>query len=76
MIFRELQTGNKIYGYSDGKLVKTFEFISFLAIESCKARINVKDIEKGNNLILTIGNVNQSICSIGNKKISTRELKC
>ena len=75
MIFRELKENDSIYAYADNKLVKTFKFIKFLTVDSCKARIQVYDTEKLNNLILNVNNFNQSICSIGNKKISTKELK-
>ena len=77
MIFRELKENDLIYAYIDNKLVKTFKFKEWISFDNKRAENRAIIIDdKGTVNILTIGNVNQSICTIGNKKISTKELKC
>ena len=76
MNFKDLKENDLIYAYSDNKLVKTFKFKEWFDFDNKRALNRCVIVsEDGACNVLTIGNVNQSICSIGNKKISTRELK-
>lgn len=77
MTFKELKENDKLYAYIDDKLVKTYIFKEFLTVDRSKAKQSLKiyDTEKLNNAVLILNNVNQSVCSMGNKKISTKELK-
>jgi hypothetical protein len=75
MTFKDLQENNLVYAYLDGKLIRTYKFKSWLDDK----RANLYDLEKLNDVVLTINNRNQPFASIqtsrGLVKLSTREIK-
>ena len=73
MIFKDLQENNLVYAYLNGQLIRTYRFVKWLDDK----RINLYDLEKLNDVVLTINNRNQPQISIqtsrGLVKLSTRE---
>ena len=75
MTFKDLQENNLVYAYLDGQLLRKYHFKKWLDDK----RIQLYDLEKLNDVILTINNRNQPFASIqtsrGIVKLSTREWK-
>jgi protein tyrosine phosphatase len=75
MTFKDLQENNLVYAYLDNKLIRTYKFKNWLD----NKRANLYDLEKLNDVVITVANINQPFASIqtsrGLVKLSTREIK-
>lgn len=75
MTFKDLQENNIVYAYLNGQLLRKYEFKKWLNDN----KMQLFDLEKLNDVILTINNRNQPFSSIqtsrGLVKLSVREWK-